>query len=75
MTAIQIHRHLTGQVTCHDCGFHEESTADPQSPTIQSIVAHGAMHVVAQGHHVHEHIEDDREVTPAGGHDGQEQLL
>jgi hypothetical protein len=65
MASIQIHRTLTGEVTCSAGDFHEESTADPTSPTLQHILADGAMHVVAEGagHIVHEHIVDDREVT------------
>jgi hypothetical protein len=63
-TAIDIHRHLAGQVRCRDCEFREEATGDPQSPTVQAIIAHGAMHAVAEGHHVHEHIEDDRDIEP-----------
>ena len=64
MTAIQIHRHVVGTVNCRDCGFNEESTADPRSPDIPEILSHGAMHAMTENHRVHEHIEDDREVVP-----------
>jgi len=66
MTAIVIHRHLMGTVSCALCGFHEESTADPTSPTLASILADAAMHVVTTEHVVSEHIEDDRMVYPHG---------
>jgi hypothetical protein len=67
MTAIQIHRHIIGQVICRDCEFNEQSTADPRSPDIPQILSDGAMHAMSENHKVHGHIEDDRDIEPIGG--------